>query len=147
MLDDLIRSLCEEIGLPDAAPCIKARMVDVQGFECTFEMPEDGAETLYLLFNFGIATAGRTLRLFTAMLQANITTYAQDQAQLGIDADSGVALLIVRIAAADASDAAWLASILMHYAEHGRYWRDNIFRAEDEMFEGLATGDYAWIKA
>lgn len=147
MLEDVLRALCAEIGLHDAQACIDARMLTVEGFECSFEMPEDAQQTMYLLFNFGIATAGRTLRLFKAMLEANITTYAQDQAQLGIDSESGVTLLIVRIDTADAGDAAWLCDILAHYAEHGRYWRDNIFRADDEMFEGLAAGDYTWIRA
>ncbi len=146
-LDDLLRDLCAEIGLVDVQSVIENRMLEVEGFECSLEMPESDPGTLYLLFNFGIATAGRTLRLFKAMLEANLTTYAQDQAQLGIDADSGVTLLIVRVSAADEIDATWLADTLSHYAQHGLYWRENIFKAEDEMFEGLAQGNYEWIRA
>jgi type III secretion control protein HpaB len=147
MLDEVLSAVCAEIGIQDVQACIDARMLSVEGFECSFEMPEGAPETLYLMFNFGIATAGRTLRLFKAMLEANITAYAQDQAQLGIDSDTGVILLIVRVDGANAGDAAWLCDILAHYAEHGRYWRDNIFRADDEMFEGIASGDYIWIRA
>jgi hypothetical protein len=147
MLDELLRALCETIELPNADAVVESRMLDVEGFECSFEMPESDPGTLYLMFNFGITTAGRTMRLFKAMLEANITTYAQDQAQLGIDADTGVILLIVRVPAADDIDASWLADTLTHYASHGTYWRDNIFRSEDEMFEGLASGAYEWIRA
>jgi Tir chaperone protein (CesT) family len=147
MLEALLRSLCEVIELPNVEAVVESRMLDIEGFECSFEMPESDRGTLYLMFNFGIATAGRTLRLFKAMLEANITTYAQDQAQLGIDADTGVILLLVRVPDADEVDASWLADTLSHYASHGIYWRDNIFRSEDEMFEGLASGAYEWIRA
>ena len=146
-LDELLRSLCEEIGVADPTPVIESRMIEVEGFECSMEMPESDPGTLYLLFNFGIATAGRTLRLFKAMLEANITTYAQDQAQLGIDADTGVTLLIVRVPAANEVDAVWLADTLTHYAQHGLYWRENIFQSEDDMYESISRGDYQWIRA
>lgn len=146
-LEDLIRALCAEIGMADAQAVVDNKMLEVEGFECSMEMPESDPGTLYLLFNFGIATAGRTLRLFRSMLEANLTTYAQDQAQLGIDADSGVTLLIVRVPVASEIEAGWLADTLTHYAQHGLYWRENIFKAEDEMFEGIALGNYEWIRA
>lgn len=147
VLDALLEAVALEVGLPDPAPVVAARMIEVQGFECSFEIPEADPDALYLLFDFGIPTAGRTLRLFTAMLEANLTTYAQDQAQLGIDADTGVAILIVRLAGAGGMDIGWLADTLGHYAAHGLYWRETIFQASDEMFEGISRGDYEWIRA
>lgn len=147
VLDSLLEAVAAEIGLPDPGAIVAARMVEVQGFECSFEIPESDSDALYLLFDFGIATAGRTLRLFTAMLEANITTYAQDQAQLGIDASSGVAILIVRIPGVNEFDVGWLADTLAHYAAHGLYWRDTIFQATDEMLEGISSGAYEWIRA
>jgi hypothetical protein len=146
MLDELLRDLCAEVGIANATEVVKRRMIEIKGFECSFELPDNDPGSLYLLFNYGIATAGRTLRLFTSMLEANLTVYAKDQAQLGIDSETGVVLLIVRVAIAGSVDAHWLSETLDHYAEHGVYWRDNIFRADDEMFESIAAGDYAWIR-
>ena len=146
-LDSLLEAVAGEVGMPDPTPIVSSRMIEVQGFECSFEIPESDPDALYLLFDFGVATAGRTLRLFTAMLEANLTTYAQDQAQLGIDSDTGVVILIVRVPRVDDIDPAWLADTLLHYAEHGLYWRDTIFQASDEMFEGISLGDYEWIRA
>ena len=147
ILDGLLTAVSQEVGLADPGPVLDTRMIEVQGFECSFEMPESDPNALYLLFNFGISTAGRALRLFTAMLEANLTTYAQDQAQLGIDADTGAAMLIVRIPDASSVDIGWLVDIMVHYSSHGLYWRDTIFQATDEMFEGISRGDYEWIRA
>jgi Tir chaperone protein (CesT) family len=147
ILDALLEAVAAEIGMADAAPIVAARSIEVQGFECSFEVPESDGDALYLLFDFGITTAGRTLRLYTAMLEANLTTYAQDQAQLGIDAGTGVVILIVRIPGLLSIDATWLADTLIHYAEHGLYWRDTIFQSSDEMFEGVSRGDFEWIRA
>ena len=55
------------------------------------------------------------------MLEANLLIYAQDQAQLGIDADTGSAVLILRLPFTDGLDGARLAALLEHYAEHSRY--------------------------
>jgi hypothetical protein len=147
VLNTLLESVAAQVGLGDPAPVVAARKIEVGGFECSFEISESDADALYLLFDFGIATAGRTLRLFSAMLEANLTTYAQDQAQLGIDVGSGVAMLIVRIPGVQNIDVEWLVDTLAHYSEHGLYWRDTIFQATDEMFEGISCGDFEWIRA
>jgi hypothetical protein len=146
ILDQLLEAIAAEVGLGDPTPVLESRSIEVLGFECAFEIPESDSNALYLLFNFGISTAGRTLRLFTAMLEANLTTYAQDQAQLGIDAETGAAMLIVRIPDVAGIDIRWLTDTLEHYATHGQYWRDTIFQATDEMFEGISRGDYEWIR-
>ena len=146
-LDGLLESIAAEVGIADVAGVVAARMMEVQGFECSFDIPEADNDALYLLFNFGIATAGRTLRLYTAMLEANLTTYAQDQAQMGIDGQTGVAFLIVRVPGVGSMDIGWLAETLLHYSAHGLYWRESIFQASDEMFEGISRGDYEWIRA
>ena len=147
VLDGLLAAIAAEVGIADVDGVVASRLIEVQGFECAFEVPEPDSDALYLLFNFGICTAGRTLRLYTAMLEANLTTYAQDQAQMGIDSATGSAFLIVRIPGLQDLDAAWLVEILLHYAAHGLYWRESIFQASDEMFEGISRGDYEWIRA
>ena len=147
VLETLLEAVALEVGLGDPGSVVSARRIEVQGFECSFEITESDNDALYLMFDFGIATAGRTLRLFTAMLEANLTTYAQDQAQLGIDATTGVAILIVRIPGVHEIDVPWLVDTLAHYASHGTYWRDTIFQATDEMFEGISRGDFEWILA
>lgn len=147
VLDGLLESIAAEVGIQDVAGVVAARMIEVQGFECSFDVADSDPDALYLLFNFGISTAGRTLRLYTAMLEANLTTYAQDQAQMGIDSETGVAFLIVRIPGLSQVDIGWLTETLLHYAAHGLYWRDSIFQASDEMFEGISRGDFEWIRA
>ena len=92
-------------------------------------------------------TSGRSLRVYRLMLEANLSLYAQDQAQLGLDADSGVVLLVVRVPMLDGVDGPYLADTINHYIEHGRYWRENILLAEDEMFESLSMGAYTWMRA
>lgn len=81
------------------------------------------------------------------MLEANLTIYAQDHAQLGLDGDTGGIILIVRVAYAPDLNGEQLAELLGHYAEHGRYWRDNILQTTDDMFESLSNGTYLWIRA
>ena len=41
----------------------------------------------------------------------------------------------------------WLANLMVDYAEHGRYWRDQIVQSPDDMFEGIGNGDYTWLRA
>jgi hypothetical protein len=143
---NLIRELCELVGLPDAEGAIARGAVEVEGFEVALGYFDNDPEALYLNFNFGVVSSGRSLRVFRLMLEANLTIYAQDQAQLGVDTDSGAVLLIVRVPMAEGVDGTYLADTLNHYAEHGRYWRDNILLAEDEMFESLSSGDYTWLR-
>jgi hypothetical protein len=84
--------------------------------------------------------------VFRLLLEANLLIYAQDQAQLGMDADTGCIVMIVRVEFHDGLDGDGLAGLLGHYAQHGRYWRDNIFQTDDEMFEQIADGSYLWMK-
>jgi hypothetical protein len=143
---ELVRGLCEVVGLPDADGAISRGAVEVDGFEVALGYFDSDPEAVYLNFNFGVVSSGRSLRVFRLMLEANLTIYAQDQAQLGLDTDSGSVLLIVRVPMVDSVDGTYLADTLNHYAEHGRYWRDNILLAEDEMFESLSSGDYTWLR-
>ncbi|VWD52926.1 HpaB [Burkholderia lata] len=80
------------------------------------------------------------------MLEANLIIYAQDQAQLGIDIDTGGIVLIVRVPMTTDLNGTILADLLSHYAEHGRYWRQNIIESTDEMFKGIMTGDHLWLR-
>ncbi|UXH78293.1 CesT family type III secretion system chaperone [Roseateles amylovorans] len=142
----LIRELCEVVELPDAETAIARNAIEVEGFEVLLGHYDNDPEAMYLNFTFGSVTSGRSLRVFRLMLEANLTLYAQDQAQLGLDADTGLVLLIVRIPMTHDTDGVYLADTFNHYAEHGRYWRENILVAEDEMFESLSHGDYAWLR-
>ncbi|KKB63304.1 molecular chaperone Tir [Robbsia andropogonis] len=145
--DDLIREICgiREIPAPEAV--LKRGVLEIDGFDTAIDHFEEDQEALYVTFQFGIVTAGRTLRVFRLLLEANLAVYAQDQAQLGLEADTGAIVLIARVALSDEITAQWLLELIEHYVEHGRYWRDNIFIARDDMFENLARGDYVWIRA
>ncbi|MCW7540811.1 CesT family type III secretion system chaperone [Aquabacterium sp. A7-Y] len=144
---DLVYELCHVIGLPDADEVLRRGAIEVEGFEVLLGYYDSDPQAMYLNFHFGIVTAGRSLRIFQLLLESNLTVYAQDQAQLGLNPDTGGVLLIVRIPLGPEVDGPWLAETLTHYTEHGRYWRDNLLNASDEMFTGLCAGDYFWLKA
>jgi hypothetical protein len=143
----LVRDLCRHIDLPDPEDVLRRGTIEVEGFEVNLANFSNDPGAMYLNFHYGIVTAGRTLRVFRLLLEANLSVYAQDQAQLGLHADTGGIVLIVRVPLGDTIDAPWLAETLTHYAEHGRYWRDNIANATEEMFLGICAGDYFWIRA
>lgn len=145
--EGLVRELCQTIDLPDADAVLARGTVEVDGFEAQLANFENDAGAMYLNFHYGIVSAGRTLRIFRLLLEANLSIYAQDQAQLGIDADTGGIVLIVRVPMTDSIDGPWLAETLSHYAEHGRYWQNNVLSSTDEMFAGICAGDYFWIRA
>lgn len=142
----VIRDMCAVVGLPDGDTVRERGCLEVEGFEVQMAHYGNDPHAMYISFNFGVMTAGRTLKVFRLMLEANLSIYAQDQAQLGLDPDTGAALLIVRAPLTDGIDGAWLADTFRHYAEHGRYWRDNILSASDEAFDGLCAGDLSWMK-
>jgi hypothetical protein len=144
---DLVRQLCATIDLPDADAVLERRTVEVEGFNVVMDHVDNDPDAMYLQFDYGITTAGRTLRVFRLMLESNLLVYAQDQAQLGLDPQTNAVLLIVRVPMQDDIDGAWLAETMAHYAEHGRYWRDNMLEAADDMFNGLASGEYHWMRA
>lgn len=150
--ETLAAELCDVLGLPDVQELIEHRTIQIDGFEVYLHMPEPQSEeeaqeeALYLRISYGLAPAGRTLTVFRLLLEANLSVYAQDQAQLGLN-DAGVIVLVVRVPLDDDVDGAWICDLLAHYAEHGRYWNNNIFIAHDEMFEGIATGNYLWLRA
>lgn len=144
---ELVGQLCEAINLPNPQAVLERRAIEVEGFEVLLNHYENDLGALYLNFHFGIVTAGRTLRVFRLMLEANLNLYAQDQAQMGIDPETTGIVLIVRVPMTDDIDGAWMADTLSHYAEHGRYWQTNISEATEEMFLGVASGDYHWIRA
>jgi hypothetical protein len=145
--ESLVHELCRVIDLPDPKEVLRRGSLEVEGFEVQVRNFENDPEAMYLNFYFGILTAGRTLRVFRLLLEANLSIYAQDQAQVGLNPDTGGIVLIVRIPMGDTVDGPWLAETLTHYAEHGRYWRDNVAEASDEMFNGICSGDYCWIRA
>ncbi len=145
--EELLLDLCEVVGFPDAQSIIDTRSMEVEGFDVQFEHYEEDIGAIYLNFHYGTVTAGRTLVVFRLMLEANLMIYAQDQAQLGVDAETGGAILIVRVIMSDEVNGSWLADLLAHYCEHGRYWKKSIFESTDQMFEGIASGQFIWIQA
>lgn len=145
--ESLVRELCQVVGIPDAETVLNRRCLEIEGFEVQLLHFENDPEALYLNFNYGMVTAGRTLRVFRLLLEANLTIYAQDQAQVGLEPETGTVLLIVRVGLTDEVDGAWLADTFNHYTEHGQYWRDSIITSSDEMFDGLCAGEYMWLRA
>jgi hypothetical protein len=143
----LVIALCEVIQLPDARDVLQRGAIEVEGFEVLMAHYDNDPTAMYLTFHFGVVTAGRTLTVFRLMLESNLTVYAQDQAQLGINPDTNGIVLIVRVPMSEDIDGAWLADTLAHYAQHGRYWRDSILASNDESFSAICAGDYFWLKA
>lgn len=143
----LVRDLCETVGLADAEHVLETRSIEVEGFDVRLEYFDNDLDAMYANFHYGTVTAGRTLVIFRLMLEANLLIYAQDQAQLGLDTDTGGIVLVLRLPFSADLDGPLLADLLAHYAEHGRYWRQNILESSDEMFEGIAAGEYVWLRA
>ena len=144
---ELVTQMCGVVGLPDPNAVLARGAVEIEGYEVLLSHFENDAQAMYLNFHYGIVTAGRTLRVFRLLLEANLQIYAQDQAQLGLNPDTGGILLIVRVPMTEEVDGTWLADTFNHYIEHGQYWRDNIVQATDEMFEGVCSGEYLWMRA
>jgi hypothetical protein len=147
LFENLLRELCAVVGLPDAEDMVQRRQIQVEGFDVILDYLEDDPGAFYLYFQFGIVTAGRTLAVYRLMLEANLLIYAQDQAQFGMDSETGGIVLLVRIALTEDVTGEWLANLMIDYAEHGRYWRDQIVQSTDDMFEGISNGDYTWLRA
>jgi len=143
----IVRDLCRAVGLPTAEPVLATGSLQVEGFDVRLENFPDDPGAIYTNFHYGTVTAGRTLVVFRLMLEANLLIYAQQQAQLGLDADTGGIVLILRLPMTPDVDGEMLADTLAHYAEHGRYWRRNIIESTDEMFEGIASGLFIWLRA
>jgi hypothetical protein len=143
----LVVEVCEASGLYNVDEVLRTRRIQVEGFDVVVDHVDADPGAMYLQFDYGITAASRTLAVFRLMLESNLLVYAQDQAQLGLDPDTGGALLIVRVPMHDDIDGTWLAETLVHYAEHGRYWRNNMQQASDETFEGISAGQYQWLRA
>lgn len=85
----LIEDLCAVIGLPDVQNVLTTRAIEVEGFDVRLDYFDNDIDAMYANFHYGAVTAGRTLTIFRLMLEANLLVYAQDQAQMGIDTDTG----------------------------------------------------------
>ncbi|KVE37983.1 CesT family type III secretion system chaperone [Burkholderia sp. TSV86] len=143
----LISELCETVGLTDIDHVLRTRTIEVDGFDVRLEYFEHDLDAMYINFSFGTMTSGRTLVVFRLMLEANLLIYAQDQAHLGLDADTGGIILALRFPFDMGITGQAIAELLAHYAGHGRYWRQNILESSDEMFEGIASGVFSWLRA
>ncbi|SDI40105.1 CesT family type III secretion system chaperone [Paraburkholderia phenazinium] len=145
--DQLIRELCDLRGIGDAEHVITHGVVCIDDFDIAIDYFDEDPAAIYVNFQFGVISGGRTLRVFRLLLEANLSVYAQDQAQLGVEAETGGVVLVVRGMLDDDADGPWLVEMIEHYVEHGRYWRENILLSDDEMFRHLSDGAYIWIRA
>lgn len=143
----LITDFCEFIGLPDVDEILRVRAIEVEGFTVRLDYFAEDLDAMYANFHFGTVTAGRTLTVFRLLLEANLLVYAQNQAQMGVDSDTGAIVLVCRLPFDQYQQGEALADLLTHYAEHGRYWQTNIMESNDEMFEGIASGQFLWLRA
>jgi hypothetical protein len=141
----LVSGLCETAGL-DTQTALNQGAVEIDGFPVQFHHTPNDPEAMYLHFDFGTVVTIRMLRCYQLMLESNLTLYAQDQAQLCLDPATQAAVLTVRIPMSDEIDGAWLVTTCNHYTEHGKYWRDNVSNAHDDMFNGLCEGHYMWMR-
>jgi hypothetical protein len=146
-LNDLLSDFCQCVGLADASTVIGRRMVQVKGMEVGFEALSDDPDHFQIQFRFGAMAAGRALRVFRLMLEANLLVYAKDNAHFALDPDTGESVLLLRATFGVTSTGQWLADTLAHYAEHGLYWKNNILSCQDEQFNGVASGEYQWLRA
>ncbi|MET5020615.1 molecular chaperone Tir, partial [Burkholderia pseudomallei] len=80
--------------LPLVDYVLETRTIDVVGLDVRIEYFDDDPESMYVIFHYGIVSAGRTLTVYRLLLEANLLMYAQVQAQLGIDADTGSFVLL-----------------------------------------------------
>ncbi|MBN3807411.1 molecular chaperone Tir [Paraburkholderia sp. Ac-20336] len=143
----LIHEICDVVGLPDAEYIVETQALEIEGFDVRLDHHENDPDSIYVCFHYGTVTAGRTLVVFRLMLEANLLIYAQDQAQLCLDSDTGSIVLLVRVVMGNDVTGEYLADVFAHYAEHGRYWQNNILASGDEMFEGIAAGNFMWLRA
>ncbi|MCY0387053.1 CesT family type III secretion system chaperone [Robbsia sp. Bb-Pol-6] len=145
--NDLIAELCGVLDIPGVDAIVEAGKLQANGFDVAIDFFEEDPDAIYLNFEYGIVGSGRTLRIFRLLLESNLLIYAQDQAQLGLDPDTGGIILLLRVPLSDDVDGIYLGELLDHYAEHGRYWKNNILESSDEMFDNIASGAYTWIRA
>ncbi|VVD66330.1 CesT family type III secretion system chaperone [Pandoraea anhela] len=145
--NELLAELCTLLEIPDVNGIVQAGRLNVNEFEVAVDFFEQDPDAIYLDFEYGIVSGGRTLRIYRLMLEANLTVYAQDQAQLGVNPSTGGIILVVRVPLGHDVNGGYLCELLDHYVEHGRYWQDNILQSSDDMFDQIASGEYQWIRA
>lgn len=143
---ELIHQLCATVGLGDPQGVLERGWLEVDGFEARFAHHAADQEALYLTINFGALNTQRVLRAMRMMLESNLTLYAQDQSQLGLEPETGTVFLSIRTTMGEDVDGKFLLDTCTHYTEHGRYWRDNISNSADDAFNGLCEGRYMWLK-
>ena len=84
--NELIRELCKLRGIGDAEHVVKTGVVNIDDFDIAIDFFQEDAAAIYVNFQFGVVSGGRTLRVFRLLLEATLSVYAQDQAQLGVEA-------------------------------------------------------------
>ncbi|WP_323123310.1 CesT family type III secretion system chaperone [Burkholderia alba] len=143
----LVAQFCSVVGLHDTEYIQETGLIEVEGFGVRLEHFDHDQGAIYANFHFGTITAGRTLHIFRLMLEANLLIYAQDQAQLGLELETSSIVLVLRLPFDPDFGGEELADLLVHYANHGHYWRQNIIETSDEMFDGIASGNFLWLRA
>lgn len=145
-LNQLLTDFCETVGLypPEI---VRRAQVQVKGMDVVFRCNEGDDDHFYFSYQFGAIAAGRTLKVFRLMLEANVLVYAKDHAVLGMDPDTGGVVLSIRGVFGAQASGRWLADTLAHFAEHAIYWKNNILECIDEMFNGISSGQFQWMRA
>lgn len=145
--ESLMVDLCRTIDLPAPDAVLERGWIEVDGFEVGLNHFDSDENAFYITYRFGVVVAGRALTIFRLMLESNLTVYAQDQGQMGMEGESGIVVLIVRIPITDEVTGEWLAETLTHYTEHGVYWQTNILNSDDDQFDAICAGEYVWIRS
>jgi hypothetical protein len=143
----LVKELCKELDVVDVEGVLQRGAMTVAGHEVQVSHFSNDKVAMYLNFSFGIVGAGKTQNAFHQLLVSNMSIYAQDQGQLGVVPATGGILLIVRVPMTDEVDGKWLADTFVHYAEHGKYWRDTLHAVVDEQFAGPPETHFLWMRA
>ena len=102
--DQLIREICTLRDVPGVDQVLARGELEIDSFDVAIDHFAEDGDAVYVTFQYGIVTAGRTLRVFRLLLEANLAVYAQDQAQLGLEVATGAIVLIARVALTDEVD-------------------------------------------
>src|SRR5438045_8577057 len=105
---ELVTSMCTVVGLPSPATVLERGAVEIEGVEIQLNHFENDPEAMYLNFHFGSVTAGRTLRVFRLLLEADMQIYEQDEAQMGVNTNTGADMLMQADTRTDAGDEAYV---------------------------------------
>ena len=98
--DELIREICALRDVPGADEVLARGVLDIDGFDVAVDHFEEDGDAVYVTFQYGVVTAGRTLRVFRLLLEARRRTLAQELLR---DRSLSLATIAERLGFADLS--------------------------------------------